>query len=82
MNQGLSVSQSVTQWAETVILWKFGHSSGKKHDTDVFWCSLEAYYEAGHEKMTKSEIWVTMGDWGQIIKFTNFRPRCLEMTQT
>jgi hypothetical protein len=70
------------QWAETVILWKFGHSSSKKHDTDVFLGSLEACYEGGHEKMTKSEIWGTMADWGQIVKFTKFQPRCLEMTQT
>ena len=32
--------------------------------------------------MTKSEIWGTMGDWGQITKFTNFCSRCPKMTQT
>ena len=37
--------------------------------------SLEAYYEDEHEKMTKSEIWTIMGDWGQVRKFINFRPK-------
>ena len=76
------VAAAAAQWAKTVIWRTFGHSSGKKHDTDVFLGSLEAFYEGGHEKMTKSEIWGTMGDWGQITKFTNFCSRCPEMTQT
>ena len=70
------------QWAKTVVFGTFGHSSGKKHDTDVFLGSLEAFYEGGHEKMTKSEIWGTMGDWGQITKFIIFCSRCPKMTQT
>ena len=44
--------------------------------------SLEAYYEAAHEKITKSEIWDIMGDWGQIRKFINFWPKSSQMTQT
>ena len=68
---------TVPQWAETAILRTFAHNLGKNCDTDVVESLLEACHEAGHEKMTKSEIWGTMGDWGQIIKFSNFCPRCL-----
>jgi len=31
------------QWAETALLWKFGHNSGKKRDTDAVKGLLEAY---------------------------------------
>ena len=43
---------------------------------------LAVYYEAGHEKMTKSEIWTYMGDWDQVTNFINFRPKSSQMTQT
>ena len=53
------------QWAKTVFLWTFRHNLGKKSDTDVVDGLLEAYNEDKHEKMTKSKIWVKMGEWGQ-----------------
>ena len=31
-----------TQWAETALLWKFGHNSGKKRDTDAVKGLLES----------------------------------------
>ena len=66
---------TVSLWAKTVFWWTFGHNSSKNNDTDVFDGSLEAYYESRHEKMTKFEIWVIIGDWSQIAKFSNFRPK-------
>ena len=70
----MSTAQPTAQWAKTVFLRTFGHNLGKKGVRDVFESSLEACYEAGHEKMTKSEIWDIMGDWAQVTKFRNFWP--------
>ena len=58
-----------------MILWKFGHKSGKIGDTDVVEDSLEDYYEDKQEKMTKSKICAIMGDWAQVTKFYNFCPK-------
>ena len=58
-----------------MFLQTFGHNFGRKSVRDVLEGSLEAYYEAAHEKMTKSEVWAIMGDWGQVTKFYNFCPK-------
>ena len=65
----------LAQWAETVISRTFGDNFGKKSDIILVESSLEAYYEEKQEKMTKSEIWSLMGDWGLVTKFTNFWPK-------
>ena len=54
---------------------KFGHNLAKKGDTDVVEGLLEAYYEGKHKKMTKSQIWVIVGGWGQKLKIGNFWPK-------
>ena len=45
---------------------------GKKSDRDVVEGLLEAYYKGKHKKMTKSEIWINIGGWGQKLKIGNF----------
>ena len=61
-----------SQLAETVILRTFGHNLGKKSDRVVVEGLLEAYYKGKHKKMTKSEIWINIGEWGQKLKIGNF----------
>ena len=55
-----------------MILRTFGHKLGKKSDRDVVEGLLEAYYKGKHKKMTKSEIWINIGEWGQKLKIGNF----------
>jgi hypothetical protein len=60
------------QWAKTVIWRTFCHKLGKKSDRDVVEGLLEAYYKGKHKKMTKSEIWINIGGWGQKLEIGNF----------
>ena len=63
-------SSHCAQWAKWPISGTFVKNWRKNRDGDRFFHLLEAYYDAGHEKMTKSEISPTSGGWGQIIEFS------------